>query len=248
MSLSPESALKLGAGLFIFTGCIAFVVVALYMAYTKLDLMLGCFKNSPAVMIKAPLKNGGPWGRLFVLGAIVGVIKSPDLFISDGGASRADIASFPQDLKKRLISIYKIGGCFSLALMIYSLVFLVGWSFMGAVRFGVAVITIVAMLVWFLLCVYLGRTQINTIGNSFKNSEAIQFRLKLDAGGNFGKIIFIVAASVIVACSRIFIKRGTLNANDYKYMPRNLKYKLYVVFFMSVGLVISLFGLYLFRR
>ena len=54
MSLSPVSALKLGVGLFIFAGCIAFVLVALYAAYTKLDVMLGYFKNSPAVMIKAP--------------------------------------------------------------------------------------------------------------------------------------------------------------------------------------------------
>ena len=244
MSLSPVSALKLGVGLFIFAGCIAFVLVALYTAYTKLDVMLGYFKNSPAVMIKAPLKNGGPWGRLFVLGAVVGVIKTPDLFISDGGACRVDIANFPQDLKKRLITIYKVGGCFVWALMIYSVIFVVDWSSMGPARFGVAVITIVAMFVWVFLCVLLGRTQIKALGNSFKNSEAIQFRLKLDTGGNFETLIYIVAASVIIACSGIFIKRGTLDASEYKNMPRNLKYKLYVVFSMSVGLVVSLFGLY----
>ena len=52
MSLSPVSALKLGVGLFIFAGCIAFVLVALYIAYTKLDVMLGYFKNNGFVEVQ----------------------------------------------------------------------------------------------------------------------------------------------------------------------------------------------------
>lgn len=76
MSISTSDAITLGVGLFIFAGCIGFVGVALYVAYEKLDEMLGYFENSPAVTIKAPLKNGGPWGRLFVLGGIIGGDKS----------------------------------------------------------------------------------------------------------------------------------------------------------------------------
>lgn len=131
MSISTSDAVTLGVGLFIFTGCIGFVGVALYVAYAKLDVMLGYFENSPAVTIKAPLKNEGPWGRLFVLGGIVGVIKAPGVYIPDGGACAEDIAKFPEELKARLIALYKVGGCFTWALFLFAAVTVVDWSSMG---------------------------------------------------------------------------------------------------------------------
>lgn len=248
MSISLNDALILGAGALIFIGCISFVVVALYIAYTKLDAMLGFFKNSPAVMIRAPLRNGGPWGRLFVLGSIVGVLKVPGLYIPDGGACASDISSFPQGLKKKLITLYRIGGYFGWALLLYAVVLLVDWSTMSAARLIVAVSTISTLLVWLLLCINIGKTQISKMADGFKRSEAIQIRLKLDSGGYFGKVIFVVAASVIITCSSIFIKRGTLNYDDYKGMSKALKYKFFAVFFMTAGLVVVLVLLYLFRR
>lgn len=136
MSISTSDAVTLGVGLFIFAGCIGFVGVVLYVAYAKLDVMLGYFENSPAVTIKAPLKNGGPWGRLFVLGGIVGVIKAPGVYIPDGGACAEDIAKFPEELKARLIAIYKVGECFTWALFLFAVVTVVDWSSMGALGLG----------------------------------------------------------------------------------------------------------------
>ena len=230
MSLNLNDALILGAGGLIFIGCISFVIVALYIAYTKLDVMLGCFKNSPAVMIRAPLRNGGPWGRLFVLGSIVGVLKAPGLYIADGGACVSDISSFPQDLKKRLITLYRIGGHFGWALLIYAVMLLVDWSTMSTARLIAAASTISTLLVWLLLCIHIGETQIGKMADGFKRSEAIQIRLRLESGGCFGKVIFAVAASIIT-CSSIFIKRGTLNYEDYKSMSKCFKYKLLLFFY-----------------
>lgn len=248
MSASSGNILILCAGMLIFTGCMTFLVTALYLAYTKLDALLGYFQHSPSVMIRASFKNSGPWGRLFVLGAIVGVIKTPGLYLPDGGVSAEDIARFPQDLRKKLLLLYRVGGGFFWAFMTYSAVLLVDWSTMGAIRLTIAVATLVVLCAWGVLCVYLGSTQINHMADIFKNSKSIQSRLKLDAGGYFGKGLFVVAASVIVVCSPVFINSGTLDINDYRGMPRGLKLKFYGVFFMTACLMVTLCMLYIFRR
>ena len=86
-------------GLFILLG------VALHLAYTRMDTMLSHLKNCPAVMVREPFKNGGPWGRLFLLSGIIGVITAPNIYLRDGGASAEDLINFPAPLKRRLILI-----------------------------------------------------------------------------------------------------------------------------------------------
>ncbi len=247
MSLNISDALILGVGLSVFIACISILVVILYIAYTELDEILGYLQSSPAVIIKAPFKNGGPWGRLFLLGAIVGVLRTPEIYISDGGASVDDIANFPTTLKAKLINLYKVGGYFTWALFLYSAVLIVDWSSMSGVRLGVVVLTSVAIPVWILLCLRLGKTQMGMIATSFKNSSAINIRLKLNAGGYFEKLIFIVAVSVIVTFSSVFIKRGTIDALDFKSLPRTLKFKLFALFGMMAYVIVSLVALYVSR-
>ncbi|WP_223526710.1 hypothetical protein [Pseudomonas sp. BF-B-26] len=86
-------------GLFILLG------VALHLAYTKMDTMLSHLNNCPAVMVREPFKNGGPWGRLFLLSGIIGVVTAPHIYLRDGGASAEDLMNFPALLKRRLILI-----------------------------------------------------------------------------------------------------------------------------------------------
>lgn len=182
MSLNASDTFALGAGLFIFTGCLVFLGIALYVAYTKLEEMLSHLKNCPAVMIKAPFKNGGPWGKLFVLGGIVSVIKTPGLYTPDGGASIEDIANFPKALRARIITLYRVGGYFFSALMLYATILLVDWSSMGTTRLGAVALTAAAIPIWALLCLRLGEKQTSTIIASFKNSSAIKIREKLNTG------------------------------------------------------------------
>lgn len=99
--------------------------------------------------------------------------------------------------------------------MTYSAVLLVDWSTMGAIRLTIAVATLVVLCARGFLCVYLGSTKINHMAGIFKHSKSIQTRLKLDAG-YFGKGLFVVAASIIVVCSPVFINRSTLDINDYR--------------------------------
>jgi hypothetical protein len=109
MSVSTANKFILWVGLIGFGGVFAFLGIALHLAYTKMDMMLDHLKNCPAVMIRAPFKNGGPGGRLFVLGAIMGLMTVPRLYLRDGGASAEDLKNFPADLKRKLIILHRTG-------------------------------------------------------------------------------------------------------------------------------------------
>jgi hypothetical protein len=116
MSVSTANTFILWVGLIGFGGVFVSLGIALHLAYTKMDMMLDHLKNCPAVMIRAPFKNGGPGGRLFVLGAIMGLMTVPRLYLRDGGASAADLKSFPADLKRKLIVLHW-GGCVPLLVL-----------------------------------------------------------------------------------------------------------------------------------
>lgn len=53
-------------------GTLVWIGVALHMAYTKLDELLDHLKNCSAIMARAPLKHGGPWGKLLLIGGAPG--------------------------------------------------------------------------------------------------------------------------------------------------------------------------------
>jgi hypothetical protein len=50
------------------------VGVALRVGHMQMDQMLEHLKNSPSVMTLAALRNGGPWGRLMLIGGISGFV------------------------------------------------------------------------------------------------------------------------------------------------------------------------------
>jgi hypothetical protein len=109
MSLSSGGTIFLVIGLIDFIGAFISIGISLHLAYTKMDVMLNHLKNCPAVMIRAPLRNGGPWGNMLLLGAIMGVMTTPQLYLRDGGANAEDLKNFPANLKKKLIILQWTG-------------------------------------------------------------------------------------------------------------------------------------------
>jgi len=109
VSLSTVDKIVLVVGLVDFAGLFIIIGILLHLAYTKMDLMLDHLQNSPAVMIRAPFRNGGPWGNLFLIGAIMGVMTTPRLYLRDGGACAEDLKNFPADLKRKLVILQWIG-------------------------------------------------------------------------------------------------------------------------------------------
>ena len=86
------------------------IAVALYLAYTKMDVMLEHLKNSSAVKALAFYRQLGVWGHLKLIGEIAALITSPDKCIKSGRLSAQDIENFPAPLKK---SWYFCAGAYS---------------------------------------------------------------------------------------------------------------------------------------
>ncbi|MFI8482532.1 hypothetical protein ACIGCM_18350 [Pseudomonas sp. NPDC078700] len=78
------------------------ISVCLHMAYTKMDLMLEHLKNCSAIMARAPLRHGGPLGKLLLIGGISGIVTFPNFYLKNGGVSVDDLNNFPLPLKRKL--------------------------------------------------------------------------------------------------------------------------------------------------
>jgi hypothetical protein len=226
-------------------GTIVFFVGALHIAYTKMDMMLGHLKNCPFIMNQLFLNHAGPRERLMVLGSIVSVVKAPGFYIPDGGVSIDDIANFPEPLKQRLIKIYRLGAYSAWILVLCSFIIFIDWSAMGPARLGAALLLTAAIPGWMALCVWLGKAHADTIISNFKNSSAIKSRARLNAGGRFGKLMFMIAALTVVTCEGIFVRRGTINPAELNKLPSSLKVRLSYLFWAGCMLITSLLLLYL---
>ncbi|MNE98992.1 hypothetical protein D3C80_1975980 [compost metagenome] len=53
-------------------------------------------------MIRAPLRQGGPWGKLLLVGGISGIVTFPGFYLKRGGMSVEDLSNFPVALKRKL--------------------------------------------------------------------------------------------------------------------------------------------------
>lgn len=76
--------------------------VALHLAYTRMDEMLEHLKNCTAIMTRAPLRHGGPWGKLLLVGGISGIVTFPGFYLKHGGVSVEDLENLPVLLKRKL--------------------------------------------------------------------------------------------------------------------------------------------------
>ena len=84
-------------------GAIIWLVIALRIAYTHLNLMLKHLENSSTVTTLTQLKQGSLWGRVLLVGSISSVLTFPDFYIKRGRASAEDISLFPTLLKRKLV-------------------------------------------------------------------------------------------------------------------------------------------------
>lgn len=103
MSLNVVDKVLLAIAIIDLAGMILWIGLCLHLAYTKMDLMLEHLKNCSAIMTRAPLRHGGPWGRLLLVGGISGVVTFPKFYLKRGELNSEDLASFPAPLKRKLV-------------------------------------------------------------------------------------------------------------------------------------------------
>lgn len=105
MSLATGDKVLLVIILTNFAGIFFWIGICLYLAYTKVDLILSHLKNSPAIKVWAPMREGGPWGKLLLIAGISGLVTFSRFPLEKGQLSADDLASFPADLKRKLIRL-----------------------------------------------------------------------------------------------------------------------------------------------
>lgn len=102
MNIETVDLLIACIGLIYFAAALAWIIVALHMAYTKMDMMLELYKNCKAIMVRAPLRHGGPWGNLMLIGGISGIVTFPSFYLKRGELSLEDLKNTPTSLRRKL--------------------------------------------------------------------------------------------------------------------------------------------------
>ena len=105
MSLSTAERIFLFAGIIDFGGMFIWFGVALHLAYTRLEEILESLKNCSAIVRRAPLRFGGPLGKLLLIGGISGIVTFPRLYLKHGGVSAEDLNALPPRLKRKLATM-----------------------------------------------------------------------------------------------------------------------------------------------
>ena len=109
-------------------GVLVWISIALHLAYTKIDLILTHLKNCPAIMVRAPLRHGGPWGKLLLVGGISGIITFPNFYLKRGELSADDLSKFPVQLKRKLVLMQWCSiALLSFAVLLWIVGKVVGW-------------------------------------------------------------------------------------------------------------------------
>ena len=78
-------------------------VAALYLGYTKTDLLLEYFKNSSSSITNAVRLNAGPRSKLQLVGSACVLLTFPKFYIKHGILSAEDFDNFPRPLRRKLV-------------------------------------------------------------------------------------------------------------------------------------------------
>lgn len=103
VSLNVVDKVLLSIAIVDLAGLILWIGFCLHLAYTRMDLMLEHVKNCSAVTARAPLRHGGPWGNLLLVGGISGILTFHLFYLKRGELSSEDLANFPASLKRKLV-------------------------------------------------------------------------------------------------------------------------------------------------
>lgn len=127
MSLDTADKIFLAVGLIDFGGIFLWIGVCLRLAYTKMDLMLNYLKNSSLMGTFAHLRQGGPWGKLVLVGSISSVVTFPGFYLKRGAVNAEDIRCFPTALKRKLVILQWAGLVLLVTMVCIGIVAKLGW-------------------------------------------------------------------------------------------------------------------------
>ncbi|WP_223515801.1 hypothetical protein [Pseudomonas sp. GL-B-19] len=108
MSLSVAENIFMVAGIIVVVGIFTLLGFMLYIAKTKIDIILSSLQNSPFSITLITLWHGGPGGRIRMVGEVCGILWRPKYHIQSGLLDPQDIENFPPKLKRQLLLTRKL--------------------------------------------------------------------------------------------------------------------------------------------
>ncbi|HWT69236.1 MAG TPA: hypothetical protein VN214_09015 [Pseudomonas sp.] len=103
MNISFADALFVIVGLTIFGGALIVFGIALYLGYTKGNVISDHFKNSSSVITIPARMDKGLRGKTRLVYSVSTVVTFPRFFLKRGLVSAEDIDKFPNDLRCKLV-------------------------------------------------------------------------------------------------------------------------------------------------
>ncbi|TEA61190.1 hypothetical protein [Pseudomonas sp. CH235] len=95
--------------------------IVLYIAKTKIELIMNSLQNSSIAGGLMMLWHGGVRGRIYMMGEIFSFLKRPAIYLYQGKLSAKDIKNFPPDFKRTLLTLYKYQRISGLTFLLFGL-------------------------------------------------------------------------------------------------------------------------------
>ncbi|WP_051414793.1 hypothetical protein [Pseudomonas sp. QTF5] len=122
MTLRTSEIIFLLVGIVDFAGVFILLGVMLYVAKTKTETILNHLRNSSISSRIIMLWHGGPWGRIYMMSEVFGIMRNPEYYIKAGTLSAEDMKTFPRKLRQNLITLHKLSLIFWAVMMCLGLV------------------------------------------------------------------------------------------------------------------------------
>ncbi|VEF13332.1 Uncharacterised protein [Pseudomonas fluorescens] len=225
MTLRTSEKIFLLIGIVDFIGIFSLLGVMLYVAKTKTETILSHLTNSSISSKLIMLWHGGPWGRIYMMGEVFGIMRCPELYIHTGRLCAKDFEHFPRKLRNNLIALYRMV-FFFFAIMVCLGVFSSTDSISEIAQGPIAIIAIVSFTGLVLvngILLYIAKRRLALILDSLKRSSITSSLVMLWQAGLGGRIYMLGEIFGILKKPSRYISQGKVSAVDVKNFPPKLK-------------------------
>lgn len=99
---------------------------------------------------------------------------------------------------------------------------------------------LISIFIWIAVGLHMAYTKMDIMLSHLKKSSVIADLTPLRKNGPLGKLLLVGSISGVLTFPAMYIRRGTVNADDIKNFPRILKRKLIIMQWMGITLMSAL--------
>jgi hypothetical protein len=225
MTLRTSEKIFLLIGIVDFIGIFTLIGVMLYVAKTKTETILSHLTNSSISSKIIMLWRGGPWGRIYMMGKVFGIMRNPEFYIHAGTLCAKDFENFPRKLRKNLITLYRLVFIFFAIMMCLGLVSSTE-DMHDIAKDPIVIMTMLSFTGLLLvngILLYVAKSKLEIILNSLNASAITSSLLMLWQAGLGGRFYMLGEIFGILKNPSRYISQGKVSAKDVNNFPPKLK-------------------------